>query len=140
VWANHQLAEEWFRLLVASVYQHRGTIVVFDRHFLADYYHHQGGSLGNRIHGFLLQHVYPKPDLMILLDAPTRVLFARKSEGSIEALEARRQEYPALSSIVKVFAVVDATQPPDEVERAVAGLIMKYHATRSGRARPVVCT
>jgi thymidylate kinase len=139
VWANHQLAEEWFRLLVAWVYQSRGTIVVFDRHFLADYYHHQRGSLGNRIHGFLLEHVYPQPDLMILLDAPTPVLFARKSEGSIEALEARRQEYPGLSRMLKAFAVVDATQPADEVERAVAALITRFHAARTSRARQVMC-
>src|SRR3712207_6085655 len=33
------LAEEWFRQLVAEYYQRRGYIVLFDRHFYADYYH-----------------------------------------------------------------------------------------------------
>src|SRR3954467_5827442 len=33
------LAEEWFRQLVAEYHLRRGAIVVFDRHFYADYFH-----------------------------------------------------------------------------------------------------
>src|SRR5215211_7548383 len=32
------LAEEWFRQAVAQYHRRRGAIVVFDRHFYADYY------------------------------------------------------------------------------------------------------
>src|SRR5262249_25839246 len=48
IWANHQVAEEWFRQLLAWYYQRRGTIVLFDRHFLADYYAHDAAPEGRR--------------------------------------------------------------------------------------------
>src|SRR4051794_12313295 len=38
------LAEEWFRMAVAEFHRRRGAIVVFDRHFFADYY--RAGTAG----------------------------------------------------------------------------------------------
>jgi thymidylate kinase len=136
VWANHQIAEECFRYLLAWQYQRRGTIVLFDRHFLADYYAHDvaGGrprSLGRRIQGFLLRRVYPRPDLVIFLDAPPAVLLARKGEGSYPSLEARRREYPPMARLVQRFAVVDASQPADEVAKQVSALVASLHAETS---------
>jgi thymidylate kinase len=137
VWANHQVAEEWFRQLLAWYYQRRGTIVLFDRHFLADYYAHDVApeglrrSLGSRLHGLLLRRVYPRPDLVVFLDAPPAVLLARKGEGTAQSLEARRREYPPLAGLVEHFAVVDASQPEDDVAQAVAALIASFHAARS---------
>ncbi len=122
------LAEEWYRQLLAWKYQRQGTIVVFDRHFFADYYAHDvagdaRGSLARRLHGFVLRRFYPRPDLVICLDAPAEVLFARKGEGTLEWLEARRAEYLSLRSVAPQFAVVDASQPLDDVTRDVAGVI-----------------
>jgi hypothetical protein len=37
----------------------------------------------------MLEHFYPKPNLVIYLDAPAEMLFARKKEGTIELLEQR---------------------------------------------------
>jgi hypothetical protein len=97
----NRMSEEWFRQGLAWYYQRRGNIVVFDRHFFSDYYAYDiargnvARPLSNRIHGFMLEHVYPKPDLVIYLDAPAEVLFARKGEGTIEALERRRHELRA---------------------------------------------
>jgi thymidylate kinase len=137
VLANHQVAEEWFRQLLAWYYQRRGTIVLFDRHFLADYYAHDAApearrsSLGRRLHGLLLRRVYPRPDLVVFLDAPPAVLLARKGEGTLQSLEARRREYSPLAGLVEHFAVVDASQPEDDVAHAVAALIARFHAARS---------
>jgi thymidylate kinase len=106
--------------------------VLFDRHFFADYYAHhvaangRARTLGGRIHGFVLGRLYPKPDLMICLDAPAAVLFARKPESTVEALERRRQEYFAMRHLVRHFVVVDATRPEDEVTRHVAMLIGEF--------------
>jgi len=128
----NQLAEEWFRQALAWSYELRGYVVLFDRHFFADYYAHHIApgvlrrTLAGRIHGFLLDHVYPKPDVVICLDAPAEVLFARKPEGTVEALERRRREYFQIRPFVKHFAVVDATQPEDDVTRAVAALIGEF--------------
>lgn len=115
------MLEEWFRQLVAASYTIRGYIVVFDRHFFADYYHsdvasgpgHRAGSA--RLHGWMLQHAYPKPDLVVCLDAPAEVLFSRKPESSPEWLEQRRQQYLGLSGVVPAFVVVDADRPVDAV-------------------------
>jgi thymidylate kinase len=140
VWANHHLAEEWFRQLLAWYFQWRGAIVLFDRHFLADYYAHDVApgrrrrSLGTRLHGLLLLHVYPRPDLVIFLDAPPAVVLARKGEGTLQTIEARRREYPPLVRLVERFAVVDASQPEDDVAQTVAALIASVHAARSRRA------
>jgi thymidylate kinase len=120
--------EEWLRQLVAAGYGRRGYVVVFDRHFFADYYHSDiapatDRRAGARVHGWLLQHVYPKPDLVVCLDAPGDVLFARKGEASAAWLEQRRQQYLALGAVVPAFAVVDADRPLPSVFADVVAAI-----------------
>ena len=108
------MLEEWLRQLVATTYTRRGYLVVFDRHFYADYYHSAiagAPDAPRRIHGWTLQHAYPKPDLVICLDAPGEVLFARKPEFSAAWLEERRNQYLDLAAVVPAFAVVDADRP-----------------------------
>lgn len=129
------VAEEWFRQLVAEYHRRRGSIVVFDRHFYADYYHFdvataQRRPLGSRVHGFLLEHAYPKPDLVICLDAPGSVLFERKQETSVEWLEQRRRQYLQLADVVPAFTVVDVARPLDLVTREVATVITEYFEKR----------
>lgn len=128
------LGEEWFRQSLAWYYQCRGYTVLFDRHFYWDYFAHDidcsrgGRSLSRRIHGFILDKVYPKPDLVILLDAPARVLFDRKPEGTVELIESRRQEYFQLKDRFRSFAVVNADQPLESVTREVLEVIGKFHS------------
>lgn len=105
--------EEWLRRLVASTYARRGYLVVFDRHFYADYYHTDvtsgsGRGIWARLHGWMLENAYPKPDLVICLDAPGDVLHNRKPEASPAWLEQRRRQYLSLASVLPRFAVVDA--------------------------------
>lgn len=127
------MTEEWFRLAVAVGYGLRGAIVIFDRHFFADYYHYDVADgrarrpLTARIHGFMLQRVYPKPSLVICLDAPGDVLYRRKGEASPEWLEQRRQQYLDIAGLVPHFTVVDVTRPIDEVIREVADVITTFH-------------
>ena len=115
------MLEEWLRQLVAAGYTSRGYLVVFDRHFFADYYHSDvAAGPGDRaafarFHGWMLEHAYPKPDLVVCLDAPADVLFARKPESSPEWLEERRQQYLGLAGVVPAFVVVDADRPLDTV-------------------------
>lgn len=132
------IAEEWFRQIVIWSYTLRGYYVIFDRHFYFDYYDHdivnqdRDRPFSSRIHGFMLQKLYPKPDFVIFLDAPTEVLFARKPEGTLAALENRRQEYVRLRDVVKDSAVVDVSQPVDDVTREVSELIMNFYNNRNG--------
>jgi thymidylate kinase len=126
----NRLAEEWYRQLIAQALLARGSIVVFDRHFLADYHAFDvagaGRPLSRRIHGWMLMHAYPRPDLVVLLDAPPEVLFARKGEGTLASLARRREDYLGLAGaagIDRSFAVVSATQPVDVVVADVATIV-----------------
>jgi thymidylate kinase len=135
-----KFSEEWYRQGLASFFQRRGHIVLFDRHFFFDYYVHdikrgdQQRPLSKRIHGYVLEHYYPKPDLVIFLNAPAEVLFARKREGTLRALENRRQEYLQIKPLVKNFVTVDASRSEDDVLREVSDLICHFYRLRGGKA------
>jgi hypothetical protein len=127
------IAEEWFRQSIVWYYKFRGYCVILDRHFYFDYYAHDVANkdpkrpLHSRIHGIMLEKLYPKPDFVIFLDAPSEVLFARKPEGTLEARELRRQEYIQLRDAVKTYVVVDVSRSEEEVLREVSELILKFH-------------
>jgi thymidylate kinase len=134
----NRLAEEWYRQILAWRYVRRGVIVVFDRHFFSDYHAFDvvGGvqsSWGRRLHGLLLSRVYPKPSLVIFLDAPPALLLARKGEGTLESLERRRQDYLALAAHTPHFVTLDASRPLDDVVRDVAGTIESFAKSGGGR-------
>jgi thymidylate kinase len=125
------LAEEAYRAVLARRIRRRPAVVVFDRHFFCDYYAGAvapgGGprSLDTRIHGYVLRHWYPRPELTLFLDAPPEVLVARKGEGTVEGVTRRRLEYLELEAVLPAFQVVDVNRPVDEVvddivERIVA--------------------
>jgi hypothetical protein len=74
----------------------------------------------------MLAHAYPRPSLLILLDAPPEVLHARKGEGTLASLARRRADYLGLGRagcLDRAPAVVPATQPLPAVVADVAGLI-----------------
>jgi thymidylate kinase len=125
----HRVAEQWYRQGLAWAWRRRGYVVLFDRHYFPDYYAYDvapggaGRPLHRRLHGWLLAHAYPKPELLVFLDAPAEVLHARKGEGTVEVLELRRRDYLALRDVVADFASVDATRPEAEVAAEVAEII-----------------
>ena len=135
---SNRLAEEWFRQGVAWYHTRRGAIVVFDRHFYSDYYAHDimpidRRSWARRVHGWMLKRVYPRPDLIVLLDAPARVLWERKPEGSLEAVERRREEYLRFVETAGPVAVVDASCSEELVAGQVTSLIRgRQEELRSG--------
>jgi thymidylate kinase len=140
VWSALSLAnrvgEEWYRQLVAWSYVRRGVVVVFDRHFFSDYHAHdiagtQTRGLKRRVHGFLLSSVYPKPSLVVYLDAPPELLLARKGEGTLESLQRRRQDYLELAAETRHFVTVDASRPLDDVVRDVAEAIKSFATSSS---------
>jgi thymidylate kinase len=135
----NQLAEEWHRQVRAWIHIRRGRVVVFDRHFFADFHAYDiaGGDarpLGRRIHGLMLEHLYPRPDLVVYLDAAPEVLLARKGEGTIEALARRRRDYLELARLSGRFTTVDASRPLEDVTRDVARIILAFSGAGSGSA------
>jgi thymidylate kinase len=134
----NRLAEEWYRYGIAWSSVLRGSIVLFDRHFYADYYASDVSTAAprpvqRRIHGFMLYHFYPRPDLLVYLDAPAEVLFDRKGEGTVESLDRRRQDYLEVMRTTNNATVVDANRPLDQVTRDVSEIIRSFSAARASR-------
>ncbi len=135
----NRLAEEWYRQLVAWSYQLRGNLVLFDRHFLFEHAAHarelrkQQLRLSDRVHLWTLYKLYPRPDLVVFLDAPTEVLLQRKQEWAAQRLEQHRREVLELGALMPAFVRVDATQPLDDVVSEVIAAIERArgdaHAT-----------
>jgi len=135
----NRVAEEWYRQLIVWNYQKRGYNVLFDRHFTIDYYFYDmqyedpRKPLNRRVHGYLLRRYYPRPDLVIYLDAPAQVLYERKQEGTVETIERRRQEFLSLRESMPAFEIVDATQPVEAVVAQAAGIIRQFAAQQAGQ-------
>jgi thymidylate kinase len=133
----NQLAEESYRHLLARRHVRRGAVVLFDRHFFADYYAYDIANdrplpASRRIHGWALQRLYPKPDLVIYLDAPAEVLLARKGEGTLEALERRRGDYLQLADVTPNFTVVDVDRPVEDVTAELVRVIDDFSRRAEG--------
>jgi thymidylate kinase len=133
-WIVNRIAEEWYRQLVVYAHLLSGKMVILDRHYYADYYASDIApgarrSLARAVHGFLLSRIYPRPNLVVFLDAPPAVLLARKGEGTITYLTRRRADYLALGASLRNFAIVDATRPPASVASSVLELVQRYVGT-----------
>jgi thymidylate kinase len=127
------LAEEWFRQAVSWVHEARGFVVLYDRHFVYDFAPEITGRdqpLDRRIHRWCLQHLSRRPDLVIFLDAPGELLFARKGESTVEELERRRQAFRQLGARVPGFVRVDAARPLAEVHAEVVAHVTALAARR----------
>jgi len=115
----------------------RSTLVLFDRYLLdalVDPRRYRYG--GPRWVLQLVWSVIPKPDLVILLDAPTDVLRGRKQEVSPHEIERQRHAYRQLVDMLPNGHIVDAAQPPDRVIRAVGMVVLGFLASRTlGRLR-----
>lgn len=139
----NRIADEWYRQIVSWRERRRGKIVLFDRHFYADYYAYDiAGSaadrpLARRLHGWMLERLFPRPDLVVYLDAPAEVLLARKGEGDRALLEQRRRDYLEVGRHFADFVVVDATQSTDSVVSEVASHIRSRFQSQISRKESV---
>ena len=129
----NRLAEEWYRAIVVGIFKLRGFIVLCDRHFIFD--HRLDSSKSNellsvRIHNWLLRRFYPRPDIVILLDADAAFLQKRKMEWPLEHLEYQRQTIIKQSPLVGHFITIDTTQPLAVVVEQVANEVVQYSSAR----------
>jgi thymidylate kinase len=67
--------------------------------------------------------IFPDPDLLVILDAPSELLYARKHEHSIEWLDQLRAAYGKLANEVPNSVLIDAAQPADQVLHSTAAMI-----------------
>ncbi|TFG95958.1 MAG: hypothetical protein E4H11_04180 [Myxococcales bacterium] len=136
----YRLSEEWYRQALCWRYELRGEIVLCDRHFLYDFYEPaerlDAKGLADRLHLWILRNVYPRPDLVLFLDAPAEVLMARKGEATIEFLEGRRNAVLEIGAGDPRFVRIDATQPLDAVGAEVEARIDALLAERGKTLEP----
>lgn len=132
----NRLSEEWYRQLVSFIFRMRGYIVLFDRHFIFEYavqaeeLKKTNMELSERIHLWLLYHFYPKPDLVIFLDAPAELLIKRKNEWPIERLKAHQEAVCKLGESMPNFIRIDATQTVGKVYADVCESILHHKKTK----------
>ena len=123
-----RLAEHVYRVGMARYHTLRGRFVIFDRFVHDSWLNPKPSSLTSRLRRAVLESGWPTPDLVILLDAPGEILYARKKEHSPEWLEDKRQGYRCLATRVPQMKIVDATRPESEVRHEIAQLIWQHYA------------
>jgi len=125
----NRLAELIYRQWIAWKYLRKGIVVIYDRHIIFESTPDVGTKHTKKSDGifyWIVDHLFPKPDLSILLDAPAEVLYARKQESTLEHLSRRRLAYIEKGKNTKNFFIVDATQRPENVYKDVLHLILDY--------------
>ncbi len=125
-----RLLTQWLHYLIARYHQARGRLVLFDR-YPYDALLPPAEPLGTwrRWRRQLLGRTCPAPDLVVVLDAPGEVLFARKGEHDAAALERQRRGYLALRARLPRVLVVDATRDAEHVCRQVTAAIWRHCTT-----------
>jgi thymidylate kinase len=79
----------------------------------------------------LLLHVVPRPDVVLLLDAPSAVVRSRKQELPQDEIERQRVAYRALATAVPHGHVLDAAAPRGDVARRATEILLDYLAHRA---------
>jgi thymidylate kinase len=113
-------------------------VVVFDRHLIDLQvdplrYRYGGPSWAVRAACRLV----PRPDVIVVLDAPAAVVQARKQE--VTAAESERQSlaYRELAARTRGAHLVDASMDPERVLEAVMSIVLRHLPGESRARRPV---
>jgi thymidylate kinase len=116
-----------WRGLYGQVQQSRGKLVIFDR-CSADALLEPIQPLGwaGRIRRWLLAHACPRPDLIVLLDAPGEVLASRAGTHDPVASEHQRQRYLALRQRLPQLVVLDATRSVPDLRHDLVQLVQNW--------------
>lgn len=112
----------------------RSTLVLFDRYLLdvlVDPKRYRYG--GPRWLARALWRVVPKPDLVILLDAPVPILRARKLEVSPEETARQREAYRTLVGSLPNGHLIDAAQPVEQVAAQIDAIVLDFLNRRTVR-------
>jgi thymidylate kinase len=73
----------------------------------------------------------PRPDLIVVLDAPAATVRARREELPLDEIVRQRQAYRRLVEAAPNACMIDASRPADEVATAVARTIIDRLAART---------
>ena len=121
------------KALVAQYHRAHGRLVIFDRYTYDALIPPRGPLIWmKRPYFWILAHAAPEPQLVVVLDAPGEVLFARKGEFDPTRLDDDRRAFRHLADRISGLRVVDAAQPPDAVRAEVTDLIWQRYLERAG--------
>lgn len=126
-----RMPKAWRGYLVARYHQLLGRGVIFDRYvYDALVSAHASSGRLKALYMWVLGHSCPAPDLVLVLDAPGEVMFARKGEDSPEILETQRQGLLALRYQIPRVQVVDVTREEAVVRADVLDRIWSEYRGR----------
>jgi thymidylate kinase len=122
-----RLAQRMGRLLFRSAqawfHRTRGRIVLLDRFTYDVLLPSADLDYRGRVTAWLVRRICAEPQLVVVLNAPAEVMWARKGEQGVEELERRRLTYLEIARTRADSVVLDARKPVDDVrataERAV---------------------
>lgn len=112
----------WLATTRAQILRHRlrGRVIVLDRHtYDALLERPARPGLLARIRLAILARGAPRPDVLVLLDAPGAVMAERKPEHTADELEAERKRYLQLAERLGDVLVLDATAPVSSIVRGI---------------------
>jgi thymidylate kinase len=128
---GNRVVEQAYRSLIALGWMLRGRFVVFDRHPCESPATGPGSAVGSRARRWLLRVACLRPDLVVLLDAPTEVLHGRKGGTTRASLERQRERYQALASAGQPDTLrMDASLPQEMLQRRIQAAIWSRSARR----------
>jgi thymidylate kinase len=121
----HLLLDQAYRVGVGMRARRRGRTVIFDRYLYDAEVDAAVEGRGRREQQVLrwIRRRFPAPDLVLVLDAPGAVLFARKGEHDAERLDRTRRAYADIAADVPACAVIDVRQDAAAVLSAAVAAI-----------------
>jgi thymidylate kinase len=126
----------WGRYATGRYHTALGRLVLFDRYvYDAVAPHARRTRPWHRASRWMLARLCPGPDLVLLLNAPGAVMFARKGAYSAAVLEDWRRRFLTLRDRLPNVHVIDATQPADAVRVEATRVIWRCLARRWSRCQ-----
>jgi hypothetical protein len=112
----------------------RSGLVLYDRHFVDIFvdpkrYRYSGPSWPLTT----IWRLSPRPDLIVLLDAPAEVIQARKQEVPFEETARQLNAYRALVASLPNGVVVDGSKPFEAVTDTIVDYMLDHLRDRLGR-------
>ncbi|HET8878202.1 MAG TPA: hypothetical protein VFN00_02025 [Arthrobacter sp.] len=129
-------AKKMFRLLkggtAARYHSFRGRVVLMDRvAYDALLPGVTGGQPSTTLSNRLAVRLGPSPDVLLVLDAPGEVMFARKGEHTVELLEHWRKSYLQLATRLPGARVIDAGLSRELVRRLATETVWNSISSRT---------
>ena len=112
----------------------RSDMIIFDRYvydLLVDSRRVRYGGPGWLL--WLAARIVPRPDLVILLDAPAEVLWSRKREVTFEEVVRQRTGYLQVAGDLPQAMVINAAQTPSDVAGSALAAVVEFYSMRTAR-------